>query len=481
MTSGISLHRYLLTRLLWLVLPIVLGGMGVHWYFQRRLLESQFDESLVEKAAILATLVTGDQDELNLDFADEFMPQYSREVRPYVFQVWYPDGRSLERSYSLQGEDLPFLHGPLANPAVFETTLVSGSRLRCVGIEFPARLETDPDSPPKPSVVIALGADVAQLDEKLEKGHLEVAITGVVSLAGISLFVAIALRRGVRLLNRIVTEVEGITPGSLEKPLDENRAPEEVRPIVASLNRSREALRALVERERRFTADVAHELRTPISELRAAADVALRWPDEESRNRLAVDSRAIALQMGSLVESLLELATIASEGSPPDVVGMDLTEVVHQVVAHVDRTRAGDREIVFDSSNPLRLDSRPELWEVAARNLLDNAVSYSPPGARIQILLRRDGDGASLTVSNPTLSLDPESLPRCTERLWRGDPARGDATHFGLGLSIVQAACEKLGHRLLLRLESDLFQATISRKAVGSEQDAQTPGFRTSC
>lgn len=472
MTSGISLHRFLLTRLLGLVLPIVLGGMAVHWYFQRRLLAAQFDESLVEKATILATLVTAHGEDMKLEFADEFMPHYSREVRPHAFQVWYPDGRSLERSYSLRGEDLPFRHGPLGDPSVFETTLASGARLRCVGVEFPARLGNDPDLPSGPPVIIAVGAEAAQLEEALRQGYLEVAITGIVSVVGISIFVLLALRRGVRLLDRIVKEVEGITPGSLERPLDESRAPEEIRPILASLNRSRETLRGFVERERRFTADVAHELRTPIAELRSAADIALRWPDEESRNRLGIDARDIALQMGSLVESLLELATIEADGIREEGVAMDLREVVDLVVHHAGRNHAGSREIALDAPGSLPLDSRPELWEVAARNLVDNAVSYSPPGARIQVLLRRHGRGASLAVSNPTQSIDPESLARCTERLWRASRDPNDPNHFGLGLSIVQAACGKLGHRLSVRLEAGVFHATISPEAGGPAEEA---------
>ncbi|MFN0007075.1 MAG: sensor histidine kinase [Planctomycetota bacterium] len=465
MTSGPSLHRYLLTRLLWVVLPIVLGGMAVHGCFQRRLLEDQFDAALVEKATVLATLVTGDRESLQLDFADEFMPEYSRAERPFVFQVWYPDGRSLERSYSLHGQDLPFRRGPLAEPAVFEATLGSGTRLRCVGVEFPARLGKAPHGPSGTSVVIAVGAGLEQLEAALEKGRLEVAITGIVSVAGIAVFVFLALRRGVRLLRTVVAEVEGLSPGTLGKPLDEERAPDEIRPIVASLNRSREALRALVERERRFTADVAHELRTPIAERRAAADVALRWPDEDSRNRLGVDARAISLQMGSLVESLLELATIESDCTGEPVEPFDLRELVLRVVEHARRSHGASREIEVDAPEAVSIESRPRLWEVAARNLLDNAISYSPAGARIRVIVRRDGDGASLAVSNPTQSIDAASLPRCTERLWRADRRPGDASHFGLGLSIVQAACDKLGHRLELGLEAGVFHAAVSRTA----------------
>lgn len=465
--ASLSLGRYVLTQILLCVVPIVAAGMATHWWFQKRLLERQFDATLAERAMTLATLVTRDGERLDFEFADEFMPQYARADRPYYFHIRYPDGRSFERSFSLHGEDLPFRRGPLEQPAVFETALSSGARLRCVGIEFPARLgDGQPVSPPT-SVVIVLGADTTELHAALRQGWREVAITGLVSVVCIAAFVFLALRRGSRLLGEVVREVEAIEPGALCRPIALERVPQEVRPIVGALNASLRSIHGYVERERRFTADVAHELRTPISELRAAADIAARWPDEESHARLAQDAHAIAVQMGSLVESLLELATLESEVVRPPADLIDLVELAQRSIDRATRAQDGaqgaQRSIALDAPATLALTTHARLWEVVLRNLIDNSLSYSPPHARVVIRMTRDGDGARVSVSNPTDTLDNDGARRCTERLWRANRHGSDGRHFGLGLALVQAACAKLGQHFDVRLEQGVFHATLRR------------------
>ena len=462
MVRPISLRAYLNTRLFGLIVPIALAGIAVHWRFERSLLQSQFDESLAERASTLATLVTVKQGRLELEFADEYMPQYSRPVHPSFFQVWHADGQSLERSYSLRGADLPFVAGTLEQPASFETVLPDGVAVRCVGIEFPVRLGTDPAVNPANAVVIAVGADVSVLERKLERGVLEVAVTGGISLLGILLAVHFASRRGASLLERVAADVETITPRSLARPLDEARTPVEIRPIVASLNRALGTIRSFVERERRFNADVAHELRTPIAELRTAAEVAQRWPGDDSAARLASQAREIALHMGGLVESLLELASLESGEVGEIRHDFDLVRCVGLLAEHALEAESGGRSIAVEAPDALLLATRPRLWEVALRNLLDNAMSHSPPGSRITVRLGPDGDGARVEFANPCSALEEEDVARCTRRLWSGGGST-DGGHHGLGLSLVEAAAAKLGHRFAVELREGSFLAAIGR------------------
>ncbi len=457
-----SLRRYLLARLLWLILPIVVAVMAVNWYIESSLLRQLFDESLKDKAMSLATLVTEHKGRFELEFADEYMPQFSRAENPYFFQVWLPDGSSLERSVSLGDHDLPYAFGSLERPKAFHATLPSGLDIRCVGIEFPTRLGTDPAVNPATSVVIVLGADSSLLRATLFQGYLEVALTGVIATLGITAVVFLALRRGVRLLERVGTEVERLTPGSLQAPLDEELVPAEVRSIVRSLNRALRVIHGFVERERRFNADVAHELRTPIAELRAAADVALQWPDDESRSTLATHARGIALQMGSLVESLLELSRLESVGDASAPEELDLAKFIELQVDQAIREDTGGRTTRVHAPEGLRLASYPALWEVVARNLLSNALTHSPRGSCIEVELRRDGAGAWLRVSNVADGLEESDVARCTERLWRGRQARGTSDHSGLGLSIVSAACARLDHRFTVTLDRGVFRALVS-------------------
>jgi two-component system sensor histidine kinase QseC len=463
MAQPISLRSYLVKRLFWLIVPVALAGIAVHWYFESRLLRDEFDKILLDKASTLATLVTEQDGDLRLEFADEYMPHFSREKNPFYFQIWLPDGEVLERSYSLGREDLPFRSGPLERPATFGARLADGAAVRCVGVDFPVRHGSHPQEDPGTAVVVVLGADMHLLSASLRRGFFEVLFTGLTSLVGIALVVLLALRKGVRLLQRVADDIDSITPASLAKPLDESRAPVEIRPIVESLNLSLQTIQSYVERERHFNSDVAHELRTPIAELRAAADVARRWPDGESARGLPEHVQETCKHMGGLVESLLELATL--EASDVNVLEeeFDLAECIAQVIEQAERKGPGDRTVVLEAPEILVIRSQPRLWELASRNLLDNALSYSPPGSEVHVRVQADQEGVRLCFSNVNASMDEDGLARCTDRLWRASKAGDDGRHFGLGLSIVRAAAEKLAHQFSVALRQGRFHACISK------------------
>jgi signal transduction histidine kinase len=209
-------------------------------------------------------------------------------------------------------------------------------------------------------------------------------------------------------------------------------------------------------------------LRTPIAELRAAAEIAQRWPDPELSQRLSADALAISRQMGGFVEGLLELAVLESEEQSARLERFDLVPALEHLLARAQAQCDRSVTIVRELPGELQLLSNRSLWEVALRNLVDNACSHSPPVARIHVRAAADGDGARVTISNPTEGLEADDVLRCRERLWRKDrSADGSQHHFGLGLSIVEAACARLGHDFSVRLEDGVFHASIARSRHG--------------
>ncbi len=458
----ISIRKYLLSRLLCLILPIVAIGVTVHWSIEGRLLRTLFDESLADKTKSLASLITEHPDSIRFNFADEFMPEYSREEDPYYFQIWRPDGSVLERSVSLRGDDLPRNLGRIDAPRSFSTTLESGREIRCVGIRFPIRQGAELDAPGAGSVGIVLGVDAADLNAMLAQGRFEVGLTGLISALGISLVVFLALRRGARLLQRVSSAVADVGPGLIAHSGADGDVPEEIRPIVRSLDESMERIRRFIEREQRFNANVAHELRTPIAELRAAAEVALQWPDSDAAEHLAEDARNISVQMGTLIESLLELARLEGEGEPVSApASFDLAASIRLVVERTTNAAAGDRVVTLNLPERLDIVSVRSLWEVIARNLIENAVEYSPADGEVIVSLERAGDGAHLRIDNFTAKLDAKLLERCGERLWRNAAEDRSERHFGLGLSIVDAACQRIDHEFECALDGQRFIASV--------------------
>ncbi len=469
LSGGGSLARVLTVRLLACVVPLVAGGMAVHAWFQRDLLVRQFDESLVDQAMTLATLVVQEGGRLEVHFADEYMPQYARTEDPAYFQIRGMDGMSLERSWTLQGEDLPFRYGTLEAPVSFVAKTSTGAELRCVGIAVPARLPSDARQQSAIDVVIVHGRDAVRLDEKLALGLREVALTGLVSIASIVIFVVLVLRRGMQLLRGVVSEVEEFRPGALDRRIDMSRVPGEIRPIVASLDAAMKTIHSHVERERRFTADVAHELRTPIAELRMSAELAQKWPEEETRSRAVSDAHEVAIHMGALVESLLELATLEGEQAHGAAEYIDLSDLVRRSAVRATHGRDGGPVVDVEVPERLELATHPRLWDLVLRNLLDNALDNMTDGGRVRVTLSAEARSARLRISNPTESIDAQGVSRCTERLWRSSRGPGNGRHFGLGLSIVQAACARMGHVLRVELEQGTFHATVHP----SETDAR--------
>ncbi len=460
--TDISLKRSLIARVALFVLPTVALVVGVHWVIETRLLKAVFFDALTERAKTLAVLVTANDGSFRLEFADEFMPEYSRGAKLHYFQIWLPDGSELERSISLRGDELPQRFGTLDEPAVYAAKLSNGGEVHCVGVQFPIRQGSGAPAGTASTISIVVGADGALMRESLRRGALEVLSTAGVSALAIAMMSVFALFHGVRVVERVSAQVDQVELG-WQGGVDENAVPREIRPIVASLNRALAEVRFHVARERRFNADVAHELRTPIAELLATADIAAGWPDEASHARLVRHAKAIALQMSSLVESLLELSRLESGAAQGRFEEFDLAKTVRLQADLVGREYNNGHTLHVTGSEPVRLNSHPALWEVICRNLLSNALEYSPNGTVVEVKIAAYGEGARLEVSNVSQhDLTSEQLESCRKHLWRADYSGRGGYHCGLGLSLVEAASDQVGHSLCISFADGTFTATVA-------------------
>jgi two-component system sensor histidine kinase QseC len=288
------------------------------------------------------------------------------------------------------------------------------------------------------------------------------ALLGVAALVGIAAVavVTMVVRSGLRPLEQVAERAAGIDAGSLNVRFPTDGLPSELRPICQRLNESLERLEGAFKRERRFTADVAHELRTPIAELRALADVALKWPgNPETSAAYFKDAQEIAQQMETIVTTLLALARCQSGSTRVSYREVVLSNVVQEgwnghAVAAVNRGLT----VTFHISPSLVVETDRSMLFSMVANLLSNAVEYTPRGGSIECRAEVSGSEAWLAVSNNTDSLEPDDLPHVFEPFWRKDPARTDSSHSGLGLTLVAAYAEILGGRV----EATLRERTLS-------------------
>jgi two-component system sensor histidine kinase QseC len=256
-------------------------------------------------------------------------------------------------------------------------------------------------------------------------------------------------------LDQLAEQAAGITAESLGTRFPTETLPGELTPISCRLNDLLGRLEQAFERERRFSADLAHELRTPIAELRSFAELALKWPEarEAQTDREVL---GIALQMEGMVTRLLALLR-SEHGRLPvtrePVVPEPLVTGLWKGFAE----RAATKQLRFacQMTGPAELETDPVLLRSILTNLLDNAVEYTPCGDLVELNYRGENDRFTFQVANTTEHLIPADVNKLFDRFWRKDAARSNNEHSGLGLSLSKAFAQVLGLELTAALDGE--------------------------
>ena len=207
---------------------------------------------------------------------------------------------------------------------------------------------------------------------------------------------------------------------------------------------------------RDFVANVSHEIRTPVTAIGGFAETLLDLPLEPAQQR---EYLGIILKqsqtMQRLVEDLLTLASLESSTAPPEAERIDVTAMIRAVGAEAKALSNGRHTLTYRLEAPPLALAAPVELESAIRNLVINAVRYSPDKGRIEIGWRMVGNEGCLSVMDSGIGIAPEHLPRLTERFYRVDRGRSrDSGGTGLGLAIVKHIMQRHGGQL--RIESSL-------------------------
>jgi signal transduction histidine kinase len=258
--------------------------------------------------------------------------------------------------------------------------------------------------------------------------------------------VAWIVRRGLLPLRFVAAEVQRRDARTLA-PLGTNNLPREVEPLVSELNRLLERLQRAFSAQRAFISDAAHELRSPLTALRLQLQLLDRAPDEterfEARARLgAAVERAI-----HLVEQLLALARSEPQEAPMDLENVDLSAAAAEGIKDThDLALARNIDLGLDATPGLFIRGNREALRTLVRNLVDNAVRYTPPGGTVQVRCRSVAPDAVLEVSDTGPGIAAADRERVFDRFYRRAAAQEGGT--GLGLAIVKAIAERHGARI---------------------------------
>lgn len=389
--------------------------------------EELMDGSLAQTARLLLAITHDNEDDLS-DIVARLETVRGTEDNiyepPLEFQIGLGDGSILARS-----PDAPEL--PILGVADYSDIIRHDAAWRVLN-----RVSEDG----------RYRVQVAQAIGLRDRAALEVAVQTVLPLILIVpvliLFIYLSIRRTLRPLEQLADEVAARSPDNLA-PLASRRVPTEAQPLLNAINRLFRRVERTLDNERRFTADAAHELRTPLAALKVQTQVALLSGDSPVREHALQQIEVGVDRAGRLVEQLLRLARLDPLSQPPHTVPVDLGRLVDEAVAALPER---DR-IVLPASGAIVLGD-PDLLQIALRNLIDNALRYTAPDRNVEIVIESTVGNCSLTVNDHGPGVPESMLTRLGERFFRGQPGKTEGN--GLGLAIVARIAELHAARLRL-------------------------------
>jgi len=292
-------------------------------------------------------------------------------------------------------------------------------------------------------VRVAASLDVVTRTTQTLLGLLVAGTLGLVLL--VILGSGVAVRRGLRPLEQMATVTEGITAHHLDQRLILRNPPAEVARLAATFDAMLDRLDAAFATQRRFVADASHDLRTPLATLHGRSEVLLLNPDLDAETRAGLLLiRAEAARLGRLVANLLLLAR-GDEGQPLDRRPVDL-DVLLLEVAHQARAQAQGVTVTLGHEDQAQVLGNADLLKQALLNLVDNALTYTPPGGQVVLSLTVSTAQVQVAVRDSGPGIAPDDVEHIFERFYRTDQARSrHSGGAGLGLSIVRWIAEAHG------------------------------------
>jgi signal transduction histidine kinase len=463
-----SLRRTLVVSILGGV-GVVLGVAGAAVYaIARGGLRERFDEALVARARTIAAMVV--EEPRNGGEAGGLVFEYYGSLRledlGVLVRASTGDGKVLAESPGWQeGWSLSPQLGsePVLKGLNLERAAARGAAVAAVATRDPEDVHAGAAEPvPERTAIVQVVGMLDEVEDTESALAWALVIGGLAGLAGAAVAVCVGVRRGLAPLARLREELAEVDAREPRAVSNAGAYPEELRPVVSTLGELLQRLRAVVERERRFTDAAAHELRTPIAELRTIVDVARKWPDEERMRRGLAEAGAVAEEMGALLEVLLAAARGGAAYAGQEAETVALLPVAREMAGRAVPS-GGSRGVswMFEGDETASWQGPRAAIAAIVRNLVQNAGEYTPAGGSVRVTVGRE-DGVVLRIENGPVTLSAADVERMFEPFWRGDASRTDRGHRGLGLAIVTGLCESLGMQAAARLRDGVLEIVVA-------------------
>jgi two-component system heavy metal sensor histidine kinase CusS len=259
-------------------------------------------------------------------------------------------------------------------------------------------------------------------------------------------------KRGLRPLVQMTELLQRIGPERLHERLHAGSWPRELQPVALAFDAVLERLEDSFTRLSQFSADLAHELRTPIANLRGEAEVALTRQRTTDEYREVIESSVAECErLSGIIDNLLFLARAEAAEGHIERTRFDGRAAIEKIAAYF-RTLAEDRHVEISCGGAGEIDADPLLFSRGVSNLVDNALRFTPDGGTIAITVATDATGAEVSVRDSGSGIAPEHLPRVFDRFYRADSSRS-STGTGLGLALVKSIADLHGGSAKVRSE----------------------------
>ncbi len=436
-TSTSETERSLFGEILdWMLAPLLFVwplSIAFTHYFANNVANFPYDQALREHVAAIARqvkLVNG-KPVLSLPASARALLR-ADETDSVYFHVVMPNGKLLAGDKDLPMPESPPLTDETPSEIYMRDAEFKGQDLRIAYMYL-----AESDMPRSAWVLIEVAETTEKRTQLANKIVASVILPQFIIIPLAVMLVWFGLSRGLRPLTRLRTTIEARDPGDLS-PIATRRVPEELEPLVEAFNAMLERMKRSVEAQQRFVADAAHQMRTPLTGLKTQAQFAIREKDPEALRHALRQIAAGVDRAGRLVNQLLTLARteggeLAQQQHQPLDLALLMREVVEDwVVLAIDK----GIDLGYEAEGPAMIVGNPFLLRELAKNLIDNAIRYTPAPGHVTCRLTAKPATVLLEIEDDGVGISDEQAELVFERFYRVDDAATEGS--GLGLAIVQ-------------------------------------------
>ena len=409
-------------------------------------LERSTDLFLADKVNVVRTLLQEQPDDLETLHEEVELESAARRYEQFYIRLVDERGTPLMTTPGMAEQlDLQQFETELATPPNGAISMKGrhGQPFRVISVKVPS------GSPPHRANTIQVAINVSQKEELLARYRLWFWVILLGSSVIFPLLGYQIARQGIRPVEAIATTARHITSTNLRERILPEGYPTELASLAATFNEMLDRLEESFERISRFSADIAHDLRTPVNNIRGEAEVALARARTVSEYREVLSScLEEAVRLSALIGDLLFLARAENPSTHLHLTTVDVCGLLENVRDYYEASAAEGGISLSTGASVASLTAELDraLMQRAVGNLVANALAHTPPGGSVVLGANAESSGVLIDVVDTGVGISPEDLPRVFDRFFRVDTSRTRASGgTGLGLAIVKSIIQLHG------------------------------------